>query len=167
MKGRIMTGRIAAAALGAGAAIWLAACAPPYQPLGMMGGYSEVPLNEDTILVTFHWTRFASPDRIMDLLLLRAAEVALDRGAPYFVVLERSGELQTDLLRGTLATRPTTHASPAREATSGAGEEVLNRDLRAVEIRIRLLKERPPSGPPILDAAKVRAELRAKYDLGT
>lgn len=161
-----MTGRIAAA-LGAVAAIWLAACTPPYQPLGLMGGYSEVPLNDDTILVAFHWTRFSSPDRIMDLLLLRAAEVALDRGAPYFVVLERSGELQTDLLRGTLAVRPTAPASPEREAARGPGEEVLNRDLRTVEIRIRLVKERPPSGSPILDAAKVRADLRAKYDLGT
>jgi hypothetical protein len=156
-----------AVALGAGAVVWLAACAPPYQPAGMMGGYRELPLGGDTVLVSFHWTRFTSPDRIMDFLLLRAAEVALDRGAPYFVVLEQSGELQTDAFRGTRVTRPTAPPSPEREAPRSTGEEFLNRDLRIVQIRIRLVKEKPPSDSSILDAAKIRTELRAKYDLGT
>jgi hypothetical protein len=156
-----------AAAIGAGVAIWLAACAPPYQPVGLMGGFNELPLGEDTFLVAFHWTRFTSQDRIMDFLLLRAAEVALDRGAPYFIVLEQSAELQTDLLRGTLAIRPAARPSAEREAARGPEDARLNEDLRTLGIRIRLVKEKPPSDSRILDAAKVRADLRARYGLGT
>jgi hypothetical protein len=103
----------------------------------------------------------------MDFLLLRAAEVALDRGAPYFIVLGQSAELQTDLLRGTLAIRPADRPSAEREAARGPEDPRLNEDLRTVGIRIRLVKEKPPSDSRILDAAKVRADLQAKYGLGT
>lgn len=63
--------------------------------------------------------------------------------------------------------RPTSRPSVERGATRGLGERMLIEDPRSAEIRIQLLKERPPSGSPVWDAAKLREALRAKYGLGT
>ena len=78
--------------LGSGAFL-LAACATqygPYQP--SQGGYSEIQVSPEIyrIRVDGRWWKFGDPmgfgSREHDLALLRSAELALEKGARYFVI---------------------------------------------------------------------------------
>ncbi len=156
----------ARAALVAGLVVALAGCATPYQPLGIQGGYRELRMGEDVFLVGFRWNRFTPPERIRDFLMLRAAEVALDHGAPYFMVLGQEKELRTDILHGTFATRAAPQPPPRRPPPSDPGQAATLGESQTMALRIRLVYEKSASGPPVMDAVKLRAELRAEYDLG-
>ncbi len=164
VRGVIIPVSVLAMALGLG----LFGCATPYQPEGSMGGYRELPLlDHDTFLVSFVWTRFTPRDRIQDFLLLRAAEVALAHGAPYFRVREQEEKLRAMTLRGPgPVARRTIPPSPSdRAASAEAVEGMMLEDPREMDLVIQLLPAQPASGSPAIDAAKLRAELRAKYGL--
>lgn len=153
------------AALVAALVVALEACTP-YQPLGILGGYHDLRMGEDVFLVSFRWFRFTPPERIRDFLMLRAAEVALERGAPYFIILDQEKELGTDPLHGTIATRPPTQIPTRRPPAPEPAQEANLGESQTMDLRIRLLYVKPPLGPPAMDAVKVRAELRSKYNLG-
>ncbi len=153
-------------ALLVGLVLVLAGCATPYQRMATLGGYYDIQMGEEVFLVGFRWTRFTPPERIMDYLLLRAAEVALDHGAPYFLVLGQEKELRTDLVHGTQAMPKATPTAPPRPAPPDLAGQTLMGESQRMDLRFRLVREPRPAGPAILDAAKTRAEVRAKYNLG-
>ena len=64
------------------------ASATGYQPTGSDGGYSELQLAPDMYRIAFQGNTYTSQERVADMALLRAAELALAQGAPYFVVLK-------------------------------------------------------------------------------
>ncbi len=92
--------------------------------------------------------------------------MAIEHGAPYFMVLDQEKELQTDLLHGTIAMRPSPQSPPRRPPAPEPAQEANLGESQTMELRIRLLYVKPAAGPPVMDAVKVRAELRAKYNLG-
>lgn len=65
----------------------LAGCATSYQPKSFSGGYSEIRLREDLFEVSFQGNGSTSRERAADFALLRSAEVALENGFPYFVII--------------------------------------------------------------------------------
>lgn len=75
-----------------------AACATstPYQPLSRAsaaaGGYSDQRLAEDRYRVTFAGNTLTSRERVESYLLYRAAELTLERGYDWFVVVDREME---------------------------------------------------------------------------
>lgn len=79
----------------------LAACATtptPYQPYvphgakGIHGGYSEQRLAPDRYLVRFHGNSMTSRDRVEGYLLYRAAELTVQNGDDWFLVIDRNTE---------------------------------------------------------------------------
>lgn len=66
----------------------LTACSTAYSPANFDGGYSSTMLAKDTYIVNFRGNEATSPEKTRDLALLRAAEIALENGYPYFVVLD-------------------------------------------------------------------------------
>ncbi len=70
----------------------LAACATPYQPRGLSGGFSETRLDTNTFRVAFQGNGFTSRERVEVYLLRRAAELTLEHGADYFVVVDEGTE---------------------------------------------------------------------------
>ena len=80
-------------ALSALAALSLAACATPtvYQPAAGPNavGYSEYRIEPGRYRVTFRGGDNASPEQVMDLALLRAADLALADGYDWFRVSDR------------------------------------------------------------------------------
>lgn len=66
-------------------AILVAGCATPYQPTGLTGGFDTTKLGENSYSVTFRANAYTSGDRARDFTLLRAADVALENGCPYFL----------------------------------------------------------------------------------
>ncbi len=78
-------------------ALTLAACAKPtpYQPVTDGHGYSELPLEGDRYRVTFSGNNQTPRETVENYLLYRAAEVTLEQGHDYFIVVERDTERST------------------------------------------------------------------------
>jgi hypothetical protein len=75
--------------------ISITSCATPYQPYGITGGYKETPLAPDVVRVTVEGNGYTSRDRVQDFALLRASEMALQSGYPYFVVINERNDTST------------------------------------------------------------------------
>jgi hypothetical protein len=69
------------------ATVVLAGCATGYHRAGISGGYSEAQLSEDTFQVSFTGNGYTSGGRAADFALLRCAEIAIENGYPYFVIV--------------------------------------------------------------------------------
>jgi hypothetical protein len=65
----------------------LSSCATAYQPDGVSGGYADRRLNDNTEQVSFRGNRFNSPEMLQSYLLRRCADVTLQNGYNYFVLV--------------------------------------------------------------------------------
>lgn len=70
----------------------IAGCSTPYQPLGRIGGYSEIQIDPVTVRVSFRGNGYTERGVVESYLIYRVAEVTLNRGFDWFVVSEREGE---------------------------------------------------------------------------
>ena len=87
----------------------LAGCATPYQSGGFLGGYKEIQLDENVFQVSFEGNAFVSAGRVENYTLLRSAEVAMENGYDYFVIVDQDAYETTG-----------THYTPATTYTSGS-----------------------------------------------
>ncbi len=71
-------------------AICLASCATLYQPKGFMGGYSDFRINDDVFSVSFRGNGYTSSEKTLKYALLRCAEVTLQGGYKYFVIISNN-----------------------------------------------------------------------------
>jgi hypothetical protein len=99
----------------------LAACATPYQSQGMTGGYSETQLDINVFKVSFRGNGFTNSDRATDLTLMRSAEISLQRGFRYFVIVD-SQQLQSISTH----TTPNTFTTNINSTTIGNSNRVGN-----------------------------------------
>jgi hypothetical protein len=65
----------------------LAGCATEYQPQGFTGGYSDFLTAPDEAVIAFHGNGFTSGERAAQMAALRCAEVTLEHGYRYFVLV--------------------------------------------------------------------------------
>ncbi|MFQ6613143.1 MAG: hypothetical protein ACE5D2_08615 [Fidelibacterota bacterium] len=65
--------------------IW--SCATPYRPKGLLGGYSDKQVAEGVFEVRFEGNQHTSAQKVQTYLLYRSAELALEQGYPYFMIL--------------------------------------------------------------------------------
>lgn len=84
-------------------ALALAGCAgqgsTPYQPVGasaVSGGYSDTRLAEDRFRVAFAGNRLTSRAQVEAFLLRRAAELSLQQGYDWFVIVDKEMERQVE-----------------------------------------------------------------------
>lgn len=71
-----------------GIALLIAGCAVNYSKHGFTGGYDETQLQEDIFKVTFRGNKYTSNQRIENFGLLRCAEVTLENGYNYFIIIK-------------------------------------------------------------------------------
>lgn len=69
------------------ACILLISCSTPYKTEGLMGGYSENQLNQNTYQVFFAGNGYTSRKQVNRYLIRRAAELTQQNGYKYFVVV--------------------------------------------------------------------------------
>jgi|SRR5271166_3439905 len=62
-------------------------CATDYQPQGFTGGYDDYLTAPDVAVVTFHGNGYTPAERVVEMAGLRCAEVTLQHGYRYFVLL--------------------------------------------------------------------------------
>lgn len=105
-----------------------------------MGGYSETKLAPDTVRVVFRGNTSTRKERAQDLALMRAADLALQAGFPFFTVIEEVSGGRQDSPKGATISMPKS------------------------EILVRFLKDKHAGGV-IFDAAYLMKSVREKYSL--
>src|ERR1043166_4513540 len=70
-------------------------CATPYQPKGYTGGYQDLQIGDNMFRVSFEGNGFTSAERTSEYLLLRDAEVTLDKGFRWFIIASDQQMSQT------------------------------------------------------------------------
>lgn len=65
-------------------------CATSYQPHGFTGGYSHKKLNRDIYEVTFSGNGYTGASTVRAYALRRAAELAIEKGYDYFIILNNN-----------------------------------------------------------------------------
>lgn len=70
------------------AAVLLASCATGYQPSNGSTGYSDTQLQADTFKVKFAGNSGTSHGWASDMVLIRSAQLALEHGFAYFVIVD-------------------------------------------------------------------------------
>jgi hypothetical protein len=97
------------------AACFIAGCTTAYQPDGFSGGYTDRTLANNTAQVTFRGNRFTPPETVHSYLLRRCAEVTLQDGFKYFVLVheEEPNQGNTDSF-GSRVTTATIQMYPAQ-----------------------------------------------------
>ena len=72
----------------------LAGCATGYHGKGFTGGYSNMKLQDNIFKVTFNGNAYLSMEKARDFALLRSAEITIENGYKYFVVLETNSSMK-------------------------------------------------------------------------
>ena len=117
-------------------------CASSYEPSSLLlpGGYSETKLGPDVVRIVFRGNSSTRPERAQDLALLRAADLSLQSGYPYFSVLEENSE---------------TRRSTSNDITT---------QMPKTGILVQFLKEKS-TGQLTYDAAFLFRSLKEKYNI--
>jgi hypothetical protein len=68
--------------------IILQGCSTAYQSEGLSGGYSETRLDENVFKVAFNGNGYTDREKAADFTLLRCAELTLQNGYKYFVIID-------------------------------------------------------------------------------
>lgn len=64
-------------------------CSTPYQPKGLLGGYSDTHLNGNLYKVAFWGNQHTNPEDIDKYLLYRCAELSQEKGYDYFAIMDK------------------------------------------------------------------------------
>ncbi|MDD5450393.1 MAG: hypothetical protein PHT49_00625 [Desulfovibrionales bacterium] len=72
----------------------LVGCASTYQPKGFTGGYFDTPIDDSTYRVGFEGNAYTDIGTIENFLLLRAAELTIQRGYDWFMLTERDTDTE-------------------------------------------------------------------------
>ena len=84
----------------------LVGCATSYQKKGFSGGYSETQLAENMFRVNFGGNGYTGSEQATDFALLRSAELTLEHGYKYFVLVDERQSVEH-------------HTTPVQSRTTG------------------------------------------------
>lgn len=149
----------------------LAGCATAYQPKGLTGGYSETQLGDNIFQVSFRGNGFTSRERASDFTLLRSADVALEHGFRYFVIVtsEKGSKAAAYTTPTTSYTASSAYGSgnyaygSATTTTYGGQTYFISKPRDADTILC--FKEKPKINGLIFDAVFVSRSIRKKYGM--
>jgi len=146
-------------------------CATSYQKQSFTGGYSEVRLGENIFQVSFRGNAYTSRERASDFSLLRSAEVAIENGYRYFIIIESEKYSKVGAYT-TPSTSYTTgsaysygnYAYGSATTTTYGGQTYLISKPRSNNT-ILCFKEKPDINALIFDAEFVIKSMRENYGI--
>jgi uncharacterized protein YceK len=148
----------------------LSGCVTLYQKEGFSGGYSETQLGENIFQVSFRGNGHTSRERVSDFSLLRSAEVTIENGYRYFVIVdsEKYNKVGSFTTPATSYTTGSAYASGnyaygSSRSTTYGGQTIIVSKPRANNT-IYCFKEKPDNAMA-LDANFVIKSIRDKYEL--
>lgn len=143
----------------------LSGCATPYAKNGLAGGYSDLQLSANTFKVSFQGNGFTNPSRAADFALLRSAEVALEHGFKYFVIVDSEQDAQRILTQmpGSSTTTMSTYGNTTYARTQHhPGMPMMMNFPRAKHVVV-CFKENPDGH--FLEADLVAQSIRSEYKI--
>lgn len=149
----------------------LSGCATSYQSRGFTGGYSETRLGENIFQVSFRGNGYTGSERASDFSLLRSAELALENGFRYFIIVESKKRSNT-VARTTPTTSYTTGSAyvsgryaygNATTTTYGGQTYLITKP--SAENTILCFKEKPEIDGLVFDADFIARSIKQKYGL--
>ena len=137
------------ASIAVSALMLLAACATEYQPNGLMGGYSDELLTENTALISFQGNGYTSKIKTRRFALQRAAEFTVEQGYDYFFIEDGESEVQT-------------FTTPSSVSCNSFGYSVNCHNFGGYNVRnpvtsvvIRMFKGKAPNKPGYFNASEL------------
>lgn len=153
--------------------ILVSGCATGYGSQGFGGGYTDVKIQDDIFKISFRGNAYLGSSKCQDYAMLRAAEVALENGYKYFIVLDdKSGTQQysyTTPVESHTSGTINTYGSSATYSgrTSYSGGQTYNFNKPRSNLMIRCFKGKPENSLAMpFDARQVKNNLRLQYSLG-
>jgi hypothetical protein len=150
-----------------------AACATSYQPKGFTGGFSETQITANSFQVYFHGNAKTGEERAEDFTLLRSAEVSLEHGFPYFIVVDERAGASTSVYTMPTQTTTTGQATAmgntafgsATSTTTGGHSFLIHKP--SLRNTIVCFKEKPDVQGIVYEAEFVAHSIAAKYGMAT
>jgi hypothetical protein len=150
----------------------LAACATPYQEMGMRGGVETTQLSSDTWRISARGNAFTDATKVQDFVLLRAAQLAMANGYTHFVVLGAQDTSKTETVTTPGSYTSNTHASATMIGSTAYGTATTRGTYAppqtygfikpGTDTLVKLLNT-PPPAVPALEAQVVYNSLAPKY----
>ena len=134
------------------AMLFLQGCATSYQSDSFTGGYSETQLDENVFKVSFRGNGYTRRDRVSDFTLLRSAELAIQNGFNYFVVIDANSYTSTSTHTTPTTTNTTASAygtgnyAYGNATSTTTGGQTYNISKPSSSNTIVCFKEKPSSG---------------------
>ena len=146
-------------------------CATPYQSTSFMGGFSETRLGPDTFKISFRGNAFIGRETVANYTLLRSAEVALQNGYSYFIIIDESEYTKTGVYTTPTTAFTTSSGSYSGSSYSGSatttfqgGDSFFYRKPGATNTII-CFTEKPNVKGLVYDARYLSNSLKGKYGL--
>lgn len=128
----------------------LAGCATPYRPAGFSGGYSDTPIDGNTVRVTFKGNGYTPKEVVQMYVLYRCSEVTLKDGYDYFVVTGADTEAKTGYT--------SSYSSPPAETQTTSTRTVVPFHKYGTEATIKMFRGQKPAD--LADAYDARQTLQ-------
>jgi hypothetical protein len=150
------------------AAMFLFGCAGPtsYKPKDWTGGYADFCINETTYRVNFDGNAYVTINTVKDYAILRCAELALEKGFPYFKLFDEKdfsvnlSQSTPGVILGTV--NPNPPGTTAMVTTVGGGQQSMVKP--AVSVIMVCLKEKPDDDL-FYDAKLVQESIKKTYNI--
>ncbi|GAB1535804.1 hypothetical protein ADMFC3_14350 [Geovibrio sp. ADMFC3] len=138
-------------------------CSTKYQPHGLSGGYSDTRLASNIFNVSFAGNGYTSRERSSDFALLRAAELTMENGFAYFLILDTENYTNTYTTGKTYQTAGTYNSYSFNATTRQTGGVTFNKPRS--KFQIICFKEKPNANGIAYEAQYVASSIRSKYNI--
>ncbi len=142
------------------------ACSTSYQPDDWTGGYTELQLSDNVYKVAFSGNGYTSRTTVENYTLLRCAELTLEKGYKYFIIIDG----KTTTSSSTVTTPTTTYGSATVTGnsvygtTTTYGGQTYDVVKASGSNTITMLNQRP-KGKFAYDAEMINQSLKKRYGL--
>lgn len=79
--------------------IFLSNCSTPYQPKGVLGGYSQEKILDNLYRVEFEGNQHSKPEKVQNYLMYRCAELTQEMGYDYFRIISEERHFEENSVR--------------------------------------------------------------------
>ncbi|MES2294309.1 MAG: hypothetical protein V4527_13485 [Pseudomonadota bacterium] len=150
--------------------VLLAGCSTPYQQYSYFGGggYSDVQLGENVFKVTVEANGYTSGPKATNLALLRSADLTLQHGFRYFVIVATANDTYSSSYTAPTTTQMNITRTGPYTASGTAetyGGQTYNFTFPTPSMTITCFKEKPPFQATVYDAEFASKSLRAELGI--
>jgi len=150
----------------------LSGCATGYKKQGLTGGYTDMKLQDDIYKVGFKGNGYCGVERAENLALLRCAEVALNNGYKYFIILDEKSLIQTSSVTtpATANTQGTVNSYGTQGSYSGtttySGGQTYTYNKPSTSNTIKCFQDKPDNiSTFVYDADQIRTNIKTQYNI--